>query len=439
MVRTECCKAKPPAVRGCAVHHKAATDMNHICATFPVSGAPLTAMGHIIVTTTLPSCLCSNDNLAQPASLSNRNLKLIRRAVCSYFSAKRNDSYWFHQPQGVPDPHLRHTNPLAINKPDKGKIVRNLEERYDGRLFAQVNGLNRPIQFVKKSFRKDRSTPMSWGDIKEDTDESVSPHHFSTLRPQEMAKWLRAVAKEYVRLRTECSVNLPAVLDVSGLGSFDVSQLNARLKKALVPQDDTQRKAFSVTRSDLSEVAAYMLLEQRFGTEIAYKLVRDRELVALPGRGIDAIGIEKGEKLFVVLGEVKFSDEASAPKAPQVVDKAKDGMRNQHLGHLEELSCTVDKIWDCARRARTPEERDSLMAAALYLEHQKWDNVGIVSCCVLVRPEQHHSPGDFGSFREQPSDFVPAAVRFLVWTLPGDMESILQDWVKEVEAQRHAA
>lgn len=280
---------------------------------------------------------------------------------------------------------------------------------------------------------------MDWGGVTEADGGSTSMHRYATFTPQEMAVWLKAVAHEYVQLRSECSVEIPSALDLAGIGLFDVSQIKAKLAEKLVPSSAPSTSPFSVTRSDLSETAAYMLLERTFQTEIAYKTVRDRELIQLPGRGIDAIGIEKGEKLLVVLCEVKFSDEASNPKPPQVVDTSKDGMRSQHLAHLGELGVTSAKIWDCARRTRNADLQQSLMTAALYLEKGYLEHVGIVSCCVLVRPQARHSPGDFGSFQAKPNDYQPARVRFLVWSLPGDLTQILSEWDYAVQAAKAAA
>lgn len=254
-----------------------------------------------------------------------------------------------------------------------------------------------------------------------------------------MSAWLAAVATEYVNLRLECSIELPSALDLSGIGVFDVAQIKAKLANKLVPPSAPIKSPFAISRSDLSETAAYMLLERSFGTKIAYKLVRDRELIQLPGRGIDAIGIEQDDKLLVVLCEVKFSDENSQPKPPQVVDTSKDGMRIQHIGHLSDLPVTITKVWDCARRARDPELQQNLFAAALYLEEKSWDHVGVVSCCVLVRPAERHHNGDFGSFKTSPDDFVPGRIRFLVWSLPGSLETILSDWDVAVQAAKTAA
>lgn len=280
---------------------------------------------------------------------------------------------------------------------------------------------------------------MTWGVIKEADGGSAVPHHYGIYAPADMSAWLAAVATEYVRLRSECSVELPSALDLAGIGLFDVSQIKAKLAAKLVPPSTPTKSPFGVSRADLSETAAYMLLERIFGTQIAYKPVRDRELIQLPGRGIDAIGIEQNGKLLVILCEVKFSDEDSQPKPPQVVDTSDKGMRRQHMGHLSDLPVTTAKIWDCARRARDPGLQQGLITAALYLEHKSWEQVAVVSCCVLVRPEHQHHAGDFGTFKSSPEDYAPAQIRFLVWSLPGDLETILKGWDAAVQAAKAAA
>lgn len=280
---------------------------------------------------------------------------------------------------------------------------------------------------------------MEWGELIRTDAGSVEPHLYGIYKPADMQGWLDAVASEYVRLRCECTVDLPDTIDFSGIGLFDVSQIKAKLAEKLVPSSAPSNNRLSVTRSDLSETAAYMLLEREFGTRIAYKLIRDRELIQLPGRGIDAIGIEGDEKLLVILCEIKFSDENSAPKSPQVVDRSKDGMRCQHRGHLTDINVTVAKIWDCVRRSRDEDLQQSLMAAALYMESGMLDRVGIVSCCVLVRPEGRYCAGDFGSFKDSPADYQPASVRFLVWLLPGNLSEILDGWDKAVKSAQGVA
>lgn len=276
---------------------------------------------------------------------------------------------------------------------------------------------------------------MPWGNIGR-ADSLADPHLYSILEPEDFAAWIDVLAAEYVRLRTEFARPLPDILDLPGLGAFKADGIKARLAKFTVPKPDLSRGNFSVLRADLSEVAAYLALERFFGTEISYKLIRDRELIQLPGRGIDAIGIEAGAKRAIILAEVKFSEQACKPgNAPTVVDTSSDCMRKQHIGHITERLQTVGKLLDVSRKALTDAERDNLMAAALYLEAEQWDQVDVVSCCVLVRPKDCHTPADFGTFQASPLDYKPARVRFLVWKLPGDMESILDAWIAAVESK----
>src|SRR5207237_641083 len=91
---------------------------------------------------------------------------------------------------------------------------------------------------------------------------------------------------------------------------------------------------------DFAETISYCLLADVFKTRFGYKSLRDRELVQLTGRGIDAIGIEVEENgdIRLVLGETKLSDEAKSP--PAVVDKGDDC-----LLLLSELSTLVYSQW----------------------------------------------------------------------------------------------
>jgi hypothetical protein len=279
---------------------------------------------------------------------------------------------------------------------------------------------------------------MDWGNIEVST-EAIGEHSYSVHQPHELGRWLDAIADEYVSLRTDCTVPLPQALDLAGIGVLSVESLRKRLAHAVVPKPDLERGNLSTTRSDLSEVAAYMTLEKIYNTKIGYKLIRDRETAELPGRGIDAIGLEVKEKLLVVLAEVKFSDEGCQPKAPQVVDRGANSMRNQHLGHLREHQETVSKLYDCCRRIRDTTLQTQYLAAALYIQEKKWDRVGVICCCILVRPRAKHSQGDFGTFRNQPNDYSPAAIRFIIITLPDDIEQVLSAWSTAVNMRRYAS
>jgi hypothetical protein len=186
-----------------------------------------------------------------------------------------------------------------------------------------------------------------------------------------------------------------------------------------------------VTRSDFGETLCYMLLGQEYSTIFGYKSVRDRELINLPGRGIDAIGIENDGKLTLVLGEVKVSNANASP--PQVVDASDDSLRNQHLGYLRELNITAKKIWNLSRHVLDATVRDLLFTALWCLEEQRLDKLQLVACCVLIRPRNRYTVKDFGSFVKRPADYEPARIRFVVVCIPGDVEEVVDNWYATVK------
>lgn len=265
----------------------------------------------------------------------------------------------------------------------------------------------------------------------------ASSHHYRAFAPVEGADWFGASAAEYVRLRTQCKMPVEPV-SVDGITVLDVSKINERLKKTTVPprRTFTTKRAmnFDVIRSDFGETLCYMLLEQEYQTRFGYQSVCDRELIQLPGRGIDAVGIEEGSPLTLVLGETKVSDEKTSP--PKVVDTNDDSLKVQHTDHLSNPTVTAGKIWNLARHVIEINLRNLYFLAAFYLEEQSWEKLQIIACSVLVRPRQKYKQSDYGSFRKTPSDYTPANIRFLVICVPGDVEPVLADWYKRVQLEQ---
>src|SRR6266571_5245027 len=278
---------------------------------------------------------------------------------------------------------------------------------------------------------------------------TATPHYYAVYRPDAAADWLDRLADVYVALRA--APRSPLHDPTLGIEVVERANVERLLATATVPRLTTGDWR-DIIRADLGEVLAYELLEGVYGTRIAYKLVRDRELTQFPGRGIDAIGAEPlsagGEPMpdpphqrteemeatagapqltaaMLVLVEVKVSDEDASP--PQVVDTGDLSMRSQHLGHLSEWEKTMDKVWLAVRNATDPKTFEYLTQIALRLARDK-TSVFIVACCVLVRPRLKVADTDCGTFEAKPTDYVPARVRFLTVALPSDMEATLTDW-----------
>ncbi len=269
----------------------------------------------------------------------------------------------------------------------------------------------------------------------EDNTEGI--HRYQVFSDSRDSAWLESVAKEYVALRMATASPLSEV-SLEGIDVLSVDHIRERLAQAVIPH--RRNGPLDVVRSDFGEVLLYALLEGEHGTRLGYKSVRDRELVQLSGRGIDAVGVEDCPEpgcVTLVLGEAKVSDEDRSP--PRVVDTADDSLRKQHLSHLTNRGATADKIFDQSRHVADEEVRNRLIAAALLLEDERWDKLRIVACCALVRSDARFAPGDFGTFRAAPSDYTPAAIRFLVVRLPESVEDTVTKWHQIIQRLQAAA
>jgi hypothetical protein len=259
----------------------------------------------------------------------------------------------------------------------------------------------------------------------------VDAHHYRALAPTSHinSSWLQAVAAKYIALRTECKGPLAPVV-VDGITVFDVQQVRSAIRRGAIPKRRSGSN-FDVVRSDFGETLAYILLEMFYGSSLGYQSVRDRELTNSTGRGIDVLAIEWKEKLTLVIGEVKVSNDKASP--PQVVDTSDDCLRNQHLGHLSDRATTAKKITNSSRNITDAKLRSLFIFAAELLEEGQWNELDIITYSLLVRPRNRYISTDFGSFYTTPSDYVPSNIRFVVFCIPDEVEPIIQEWYAIVE------
>jgi hypothetical protein len=250
-----------------------------------------------------------------------------------------------------------------------------------------------------------------------------SGHEFRILKLDESVDWMKELALEYVKLRTACRAP-PRSISVEGIGVVSTEAIMKRLQAATMPVRRADN--FDVVRSDFGEVLCYAILEREYGVRFGYKSVRDREIIDSPGRGIDAIGIEDGPMLTIVLGETKVSDDKKSP--PAVVDVNDDGLAKQHKAHLKENATTARKLWNTSRHVEDADLRDLYFAAAMLVEEGRFDKLKIVGCSFLVRSKEVCTHKDFGSFKNKPVDYSPAHIRFLIVRLPEAVEAIVGRW-----------
>jgi hypothetical protein len=237
------------------------------------------------------------------------------------------------------------------------------------------------------------------------------------------------MAAIYRDLRTETIIPIAGVL-FEGL-EFDVAAIQRRLVETQVPARATTRLPLAVERSDLAEVALALAGDQLRQYVYGYRSTRDRELVAMPGRGIDQIGVTQATVddrtvIYLSLGEAKLSSQALTP--PGVVQYGGDTLHAQHLGHLSEREATSAKIYSAARRATDSATQSLLFLAAHLWDEQASDSLVVRCTSMLVRPSTG-VPEDAGSFRATPDDFLPGEVDFMLLRLPfADVEEVIDQF-----------
>lgn len=250
-------------------------------------------------------------------------------------------------------------------------------------------------------------------------------HHWMVLDVPDGREWLKEMAMMYRGLRTATNFSIQDI-ELSGL-KISADNIRRRLVSTQIPERG--EGSFSVARSDFAEVIAHSILKNLFNTKFGYLSLRDRELIQLPGRGIDAIGIECTEdKIKLIFGEVKASAAKDSP--PKVIDSGDDSLRGQHLFHLKQVEKTRNKVMQAGKFAKDREIQDLLFAAALSLETKNAQNPSIVSYSCLVRQKDKFTERDFGTFRKRPGDYSPSVIRFCIVKIPGDLEEVVSDWLK---------
>lgn len=245
------------------------------------------------------------------------------------------------------------------------------------------------------------------------------------MEPTPGSDWLNAVAKTYTGLRTATIVPMQSV-SLDEISVVDVKQIEQRLKAASIPKRNKAKGNFDVLRSDFGEAVSFMILRDKHAMRLVYTGIRDRELVNIPGRGPDCFGVEDGDKITIVIGEVKVTTDEKCP--PGVVETAKDCLRVQHVDHMKDLSKTSDKLWHMSRHCRDIETQRLAHTALLYLDYGQLSKIRIVAFSLLVRQKNHYKPADFGTFKSSPATFQPADVRFVTFCVPMAIEELIDQW-----------
>jgi hypothetical protein len=124
------------------------------------------------------------------------------------------------------------------------------------------------------------------------------------------------------------------------------------------------------------------------------------------------------EPLLALIAEIKASEEKASP--PAVVGSGDSSLRGQLLGFFAINDALLAEL-NWALKHTEPEHQ--ILIARAMLAH----TAGALPVCaapVLVRPIDVRGPNDFGTFKENPGEFAPATVRFLVLTVDGALDEL---------------
>ena len=266
--------------------------------------------------------------------------------------------------------------------------------------------------------------------------QDVNEHSYRVynLDVSDMNSWLEALADEYIHLRTTKNARLKN-LSTNGIEIVDTTLVNTQLlafkrRKLRASIPFYQPGNLEVLRSDLGELLNYVLLENHYNTIILKKSIEKRKTPYKTALGIDTVGIEQLLPLALIISEVKVSNEKASP--PQVVNSpSMDSLRVQHSSHLKNLLIdggTFDKIADLCKDIEDENIAQSVESMQWYLFNKDWDNLHLVACSVLVRPQAMYKQKDFGIFFTNPDEFNPARIRFLIVRVPYDIDTVVRMW-----------
>ena len=225
-------------------------------------------------------------------------------------------------------------------------------------------------------------------------------------------------------------------VDVGGLGSdmknaldglgdiVDVTRLTELVDEVLeatIPSPNAnprQPRQLDLPRNELAEILAYEVASKIHSATIPATRVREKEIPGQPARGLDLLSIVDQNPVQLLVTEVKASESPASP--PAVVCDGRNSLRQQTLSILGDRARLVRELtW--AHKHCNPGDR-RLVASTMVL--LTLGQIQLVAAPVLVRSSACYARSDFGCFEDDPDEFVPAKVDFVILCLPGGIEEL---------------
>ncbi|GAA4533402.1 Hachiman antiphage defense system protein HamA [Nonomuraea ferruginea] len=206
---------------------------------------------------------------------------------------------------------------------------------------------------------------------------------------------------------TGAMVGLDDIVDLR-----DIEALVNEVAEASIPRarQNPTRPHLDMARNETAEVLAHLVVERIHGSSVVASRIRNKEIPGQPTRGMDLLALARSDKqeLSLVCSEVKASNAASSP--PAVVEQGDDCLKNQlkkiisdHTRILQELNWAI----------KHADDQDKPMVAKAIL---LWGchKLPLIVLPVLMRTKETGKETDFGTFRTNPRELAPAAIKFCI-------------------------
>lgn len=175
-----------------------------------------------------------------------------------------------------------------------------------------------------------------------------------------------------------------------------------------------------VQRSELGEIVASDVLSSLFGTRIPASRIAHKETPDQQTRGADVMGWEDDSPgLVLVLSEVKGSTQAKSP--PSVIAGMEAKLRTLLT---DRRALHQELIW---LRDHASEEHSKECASACVSFQLRLQAFSISLVPVLLRPSSVAAETDPGVFRDNPTSFAPAPIRFVTIVVEQDLFDLASD------------
>lgn len=255
-------------------------------------------------------------------------------------------------------------------------------------------------------------------------------HVYHKIDVAVIESFITKFAAKYIKQREQTQFDY-STLDAGFLyekTGFNTDKIQEIIKQNAVSVDFKREAGLipsilnDIYRSDLGELLMTYYFEEKLPEGQRYiiplKNITFRELVNLPGRGLDAIGYRlDGDKIEILLGEAKVSEEMKSP--PAVVDATNDSIFNTQKKHHENKNVVIGKLSDYARRLNG-HDATMIGIAMVTMKYDMTDRYSVTYGCTLIRDHICvNEVSDFGKLKKNSAYFEPHKIHFSILSFKG--------------------